>query len=259
VSERWKYVADSARGESHLRLDQPCQDAHQVGVLRGIEGEVLVVACADGAGSAAFAREGASLACAALLRYVEAYLLSERQLSSLNRQTALQWVSQIRSELTAAAQESGVALREFACTLLGALVSDNCMFAFQVGDGAIVISKESVIQTVFWPDQGEYANTTTFITGDDVEPHFNCSLLAYPVRELAVLTDGLQRLALDFAQKSAHPPFFEPMFSRLRQCDDASSLQLPLSQFLNSDAVNQRTDDDKTLVVAVRKNGDTRP
>lgn len=258
MSERWKYVADSARGESHLRLGQPCQDAHQVGVLKGIEGEVLVIACSDGAGSAAFAREGASLACAALSRYVEAYLLSERQLSSLNRETGLEWISRIRSELTAAAQEAGVALREFACTLLVALVSDDWMFTFQVGDGAIVISRESVIQTVFWPDQGEYANTTTFITGDDVEPHFNCALVEHAVQELAVLTDGLQRLALDFALKSAHAPFFEPMFARLRQSDDASSLQLPLSQFLNSDAVNQRTDDDKTLVVAVRKNGNLR-
>ena len=70
--------------------------------------------------------------------------------------------------------------------------------------------------------------------------------------ELALLTDGLQMLALRFADKSVHGPFFLPMFQALRAAESASALQTPLRDFLNSPAVNRRTDDDKTLILATR-------
>jgi hypothetical protein len=63
-------------------------------------------------------------------------------------------------------------------------------------------------------------------------------------------------LALNFATKTAHQPFFLPMFQSIRGTQDANDLQIPLRQFLDSEAVNARTDDDKTLVLAIRKNTD---
>lgn len=47
--------------------------------------------------------------------------------------------------------------------------------------------------------------------------------------------------------------FFEPMFDQVAKADDARDLIVPLRNFLSSEAVNARTDDDKTLVVAVRR------
>jgi hypothetical protein len=252
VSNRWNYIGDSVRGESHVRLDQPCQDAHQVGVLKSIEGDVLVVVCSDGAGSAALSREGATLACAAIIRYAEEYLQADRRVSEFSREVGLEWLAGVKAELDEAAAQAGLPIREFACTLLVALLSETHLFGLQVGDGAIIISKESVMETLFWPDQGEYANTTTFITGDEIGDHVFTALLEYPVRQLAVITDGLQRLALDFGRKAPHGPFFKPMFAQLGLIDDPSILQLPLNQFLTSSAVNERTDDDKTLVLAVK-------
>ena len=75
---------------------------------------------------------------------------------------------------------------------------------------------------------------------------------------LALLSDGLQMLALNYGTKAAHQPFFAPMFASLRKADDAQELLVPLKQFLDSKAVNDRTDDDKTLVLATRvvANGD---
>ena len=68
-----------------------------------------------------------------------------------------------------------------------------------------------------------------------------------------MFTDGLQRLALDFAGHTPHHGFFGPLFEQLRAVNDSESLVEPFRCFLDSDRVNQRTDDDKTLVLAVRK------
>ncbi|MGA0525444.1 protein phosphatase 2C domain-containing protein, partial [Escherichia coli] len=63
------------------------------------------------------------------------------------------------------------------------------------------------------------------------------------------------RLALAFETKLPHQPFFEPMFSVLRRTEpsDCEGLSAQLGQFLNSPQVNERTDDDKTLVLATRR------
>jgi hypothetical protein len=53
--DTWAVIGATARGESHARTDLPCQDA--VGWWQS--DVVLVAACADGAGSAPRAREGA--------------------------------------------------------------------------------------------------------------------------------------------------------------------------------------------------------
>jgi hypothetical protein len=72
------------------------------------------------------------------------------------------------------------------------------------------------------------------------------------VTAAAGFTDGIQALALNFAAKCVHVPFFESMLAALRECDDETSLLSPLISFLSSERVNQRTDDDKTLVLARR-------
>jgi hypothetical protein len=74
-----------------------------------------------------------------------------------------------------------------------------------------------------------------------------------PVDELALFTDGLQMLALHFASRSAHRPFFEPLFTTLREAANPEALGGPLREFLDSPAVNERTEDDKTLVLAIRE------
>src|SRR5207253_127084 len=108
-------------------------------------------------------------------------------------------------------------------------------------------------KTVFWPQSGEYANTTFFLTGQDFEERLAFCVLAQKVEELALFTDGLQPLALHYASRSVHAPFFDPMFKRLHSAPDVTSLEGPLQEFLRSKAVNERTDDDKTLILATRR------
>ena len=67
-----------------------------------------------------------------------------------------------------------------------------------------------------------------------------------------MLTDGLQPLALNYAAKAAHAPFFVPMFRPLRVAPSGATVLAALRNFLDSPRVNERTDDDKTLILATR-------
>ena len=66
---------------------------------------------------------------------------------------------------------------------------------------------------------------------------------------VSLLTDGLQMLALDYANNIPHVPFFSPLF---KLTTEENFTIEALSRFLESERVCERTDDDKTLVLAVR-------
>ena len=70
---------------------------------------------------------------------------------------------------------------------------------------------------------------------------------------IALLTDGIERLALDFVGHVAHRPFFDSLFTMVA-AGSSVGVNRPLSRqlaaFLDSDGVSARTDDDKTLILA---------
>ncbi len=100
---------------------------------------------------------------------------------------------------------------------------------------------------------GEYANMTQFVTDEDALDVLVTKDYSVPMTQVAVLTDGLQRLALNIAENTPHGPFFAPFFRALGACgpEKDEELHSALVRFLSSDAVNKRTDDDKTLALGI--------
>jgi len=133
--------------------------------------------------------------------------------------------------------------------LLAIVARSAAVFA-QIGDGGWVVEKDGELVAGTWPQNGEFANTTTFITTESALDGMEFVRLEGQIAAVAGFTDGLQMLALDFAGRQAHAPFFKPMFDSVRHCADETSLLAPLQGFLASEPVTARTDDDKTLVVA---------
>lgn len=252
----WRVLARSVIGTSHRRRDGECQDASFTHRMTIGDDEHLILACADGAGSAAEARLGATLACEAFCRHARTALSGGARLADLDDATVRAWYRSVRDELVDEAAERAIRVRELACTLLTAVVSAEGGVFAQVGDGAIVVGGDAGYEAIAWPANGEYANETTFVTGDHFEHGFAWARRDAPVAEVALFTDGLQRLALNFADQSVHAPFFAPMFEALRRVDHVDVLDDELARFLDSPAVNDRTDDDKTLVLAVWKGAD---
>ncbi|SIT45311.1 Serine/threonine phosphoprotein phosphatase [Paraburkholderia ribeironis] len=208
----------------------------------------LIAIAADGAGSARFAQAGAELTCeTAVLAVTDLLAQSADGVQSVKPRAIIEAV---RGAILERATEGGASLRDFACTVVGAVVGPEKVLYFQIGDGAIVARRTDALKCIFWPDGGEYANTTFFITDHDAQAHLQSRIDDTP-EELALMTDGLQRLALVFSSKAVHAPFFDPMFAVLRTASEEECDQLSgsLAAFLDSEPVNSRTDDDKTLVL----------
>jgi hypothetical protein len=247
----WSFVYHSECGSSHVKDGRECQDFSLATKVLTANDEVLIAACADGAGSANLSSIGAELACGRAIEIIADALQSGLTPSSIARETFAEWFRCVHSALTAKAESLGVAARELACTLLVVIAASDTTACAQLGDGAIVIPDKERYSVVFWPDNGEYANTTYFLTDPGFGSHLKARTLG-GVSAIAVMTDGLQRLALDFRAQAAHGPFFAPLFKALGSAAVAEDLAVPLRQFLSSSAVNDRTDDDKTLLLATR-------
>jgi hypothetical protein len=212
-----------------------------------------VAACADGASSAAEAALGARLACLGFVRLACEALRDGLDVQDIDARRVFGWHEQIRGLMSLEASLRNQELRDLACTLATAIVGQSAAAFSQVGDGAIVYREGAAYQTAFWPQSGEYASTTFFVTCEDLEERLAFRTLRQRVDELALLTDGLQPLALHYASRTVHAPFFEPMFEAIRQAAEVQTLEDPLREFLTSKPINDRTDDDKTLVLATRR------
>ncbi len=253
----WRYVAASVIGTSHEKTGGACQDANDCQIHASPPGEkILVAAVADGAGSTACGGEGAAITSRALRGLMVEHLDSGKTVEQITRETVGSWITTIQNLLEEEAKAVSRERRDFACTILGVIVGESCAACLQVGDGVIVLadSEEHAYGHVFWPDRGEYANTTHFVTEDNAIEHLQFESVKRRVVEVALLTDGLQTIALNYQQRTAHEPFFKGLFAPLRSVEEGCSRDLSesLAAFLASPRVNEKTDDDKTLLLASR-------
>jgi hypothetical protein len=252
----WRIAMASSVGTAHIAAAQPCQDAHFHLATVDADGRpVLVLAASDGAGTAARAEVGAMLACETFARLVAAYLEQGGKVEAIGRPLAERWIAGILYRLELQTRQSGAAMRDYACTLLAAVVGAGSAAFLQIGDGAMVVREGEGWRHIFWPQHGEFANTTTFVTSERAT-----QAMAFeqrePVDELALFTDGIESLVLHKASKSVHGPFFDTMFAPVRKSMATgvdAELSRALGDYLAGPRINERTDDDKTLILASRK------
>jgi hypothetical protein len=223
--------------------------------VSGRNESVLVAVCSDGAGSARLSSIGSRIIVRSFCRNVRNYLQSGGTLADVSREIASDWLDDMRARIESASRVAGLTPREFAATLVGCIVSDEGAKVLHVGDGAAVYratnSEEWAVAS--WPSHGEYASTTYFVT-DDPEPSFQLNEIDGSVSELAVFTDGIEHLVLNFSTHSAFPPFFNQMFSGFKSegIGKNRNLSRHLGNYLSGSSVCDRTDDDKTLLLARR-------
>ncbi|MFN7929173.1 MAG: PP2C family serine/threonine-protein phosphatase [Blastocatellia bacterium] len=253
----WKFGFASVLGTSHARTGTPLQDACAAEVVTDAAGvTVLVAVASDGAGSATQAQIGSRLACELFLADVKDYFVSGGTVAQLAQEFIVRWIARFQQ---AVQQQAGTqAIVDYACTLLAAVISPESAVYFQLGDGAMVAAtreQADAFTIVCWPQQGEYANTTNFLTDADAAAKCFFARHEHVVDEVALFTDGIQNLVLDYRNRAAHAPFFTPLFAwlRPRATGFSEELSASLAVYLNSDKINARTDDDKTLLLATRR------
>ncbi|MFH1804605.1 MAG: PP2C family serine/threonine-protein phosphatase [Pseudomonadota bacterium] len=242
----WRWAAASVIGTSHIRSGDRLEDAYAVKSI-GKDGILAIVA--DGAGSAKFGAAGAWLVCRFLTVRFREWCKSKSELPT--DELLVDWIDSLRDQISATAELRESTSREFASTLAAVLITPHETLTMQVGDSAIVGRRGTEWDVLCWPENGEYASTTYFVT-DSPEPRLNIGRHPRHYDAFALFSDGVGDLALSYLDHAAHQQFMEPM---MRPIDGSSGegnlpdLSTKLGRYLAGSSVCERTDDDKTLIL----------
>lgn len=246
----WQLAAARQRGASHEATGKVCQDAYGLAMPSP---EMLVVAVADGAGSAEYADVGASLAASGGLarlceRLAEDWAaLDEARLKIILREGLVAAKEAVEAE--AAARRTSA--RDLATTLILMIARPELIAVTQVGDGATVVASQAgEITALTLPPAGEYINEATFLTSADALDTAQTVIWKGRAGQLAAFSDGLQLLCLKWPECHPHEAFFSPLFKFISSAEDEVQAGRELASFLGSERIKELTDDDLTLVLA---------
>lgn len=225
------------------------------------------MAVADGAGSAKWGAKGAHIAAnAATLAAEQNTHLPMAELLSLVLWQARQALEALVSPHEHEPPEEEVwswfdtpereppKLRDFATTLLVAVIAHGQLGVMQVGDGVVVaIPEQGDAVCLTQPVRGEYINQTIFVTSSNYTDYLQSHIHPLDgVAAVALMSDGVEQVTVVKASNTPHPPFFASLLGYLRSKGNPEQKAQDLCDFLASPKVCQHTDDDKTLLVAFR-------
>ena len=240
IQKQWRCFSASVIGSGHISNGTPCQDAHCV----SITDLKFVCAISDGAGSAKFSQIGSKTA-------VNAAIVELTELTAEpDRQEILQVVNATKAAVEYAANQHEVSPSELACTLILIWATANCIVVGQIGDGAVVASIDGKIEAVSRPQNGEYLNQTTFLTSDNYDSNLVVTSRYGTIQSVAGFTDGIELVALKLPEAEPFEPFFQSLFDFVQVESNEIVGTKRLEDFLLSDRLRERTDDDLTLTLA---------
>lgn len=260
----WRVIATSITGNNHLQRGTECQDAHR---HRQLDSDVLVLAVADGAGSARRSAEGSSMATGITLAVLEETLrgrplpCTPEAWTDLALNALRQTVERFLLATHALAGDSATA-KDFATTLSLVVLSGPWTIYAGVGDGFLVLqtSDEQLFLPVPPRQIGEYRNETVFLTTEGWEEYAEVRSIWEPGRTaVALSTDGLVRAVLEHRPSPLdrikmpvmpHAGFFAGVF-RLAADPGFDPRQLYIEMM--DKRYDEVSGDDRTLLLAVRR------
>ena len=250
----WTWAAACCRGVSHERAGTRVQDAISCFSICN-KSELFVAIVSDGAGTAEYGGQGASLTCRTLSRSIRCYFRHQDELPTVSDFGL--WVDDVRDLIGAVATRRMLTPREFAATVICLITNGTEAVIAHIGDGCAVVrdAQSGAWIAPMWPDHGEYASTTFFVT-DEPEPRLRVARYSAPINAAAVFSDGLERLALQIAEQRPFEPFFSRIVLPVASCSTAGKsrdLSEQLRAYISSSAINSRKDDDKSLILDARK------
>lgn len=187
-----KVAGDAVAGKAHEKKQLPGQD--QIFIFRSRTQKRAIIALADGAGSCSHSQLGAEIITSEVGKIifgkgdqdvVDLDKLDEGEVKDDNferffddRVLACTHLHQrLIFHLTEKANSLGVAVKELASTLLFVVLKEKTKGSFEylaghIGDGVIVQCRNNQTQVFSHPEQGEFLNTTFFVTSKEALTHF---------------------------------------------------------------------------------------
>ncbi len=223
--------------------DHDCQDAFAV---EKIGDHQVIAVLADGAGSVSKAKEGAEITvkeAMACLKKLDLKNLSSQTIQDLSNIPQI-----IREKIRNIAEKNKEDPHNYASTLVAAVFMSDCLIGIQVGDGFLVSGAEDEYDLIFSGKKGEYVNETSFVTDETLD--IQTFVQREPINFVALATDGMDHVAIDYRLNEAHMGFFKPFDTFLSEKPDKELIDSELKSFLTSDRLKQRSNDDRTLIIA---------
>lgn len=242
----WLAVQCATRGRSHVAENIVCQDKTFVWEENGIQAFAL----ADGAGSAVCSHYGAAVVTEEVCR-----LLCQRFSEFYDTSSASQVKEEILHVLIQALERTAVqyscGLSDLASTLLAVAVTGDRYLILHVGDGVIGYSKNGLVKVASAPNNGEFCNTTYFVTSRDAGKQMRIlkgedSL----IDGFVLMSDGCEA-SLYSKQKKQLAPVLQRLLYRL-SITSAEFLTQSVQSSLDN-VIAQKTRDDCSLVLAARR------
>lgn len=254
-NSNWRIAHASAIGSAHINQGTKCQDRLACQTVGTKDGEILIAVVADGAGSTTDGEVGAEIACQFFIEEVTDFLNSQdASVSSLNLEFGKFWISYFQKKIAEVAKNETKTIRDFASTLVGAVISEKQAVFYQIGDGGAVFSNSGEANSYKFaiaPEESEYVNVTDFLTDETAFERLRFELIEERIEDLILFSDGIFAVAVDYQTNQPHEPFLMPMIAPLRN-GNGNSLNEKLENFLASPKINEKTDDDKTIILATR-------
>ena len=171
-----KLYLNKAVGRSHLKNNEPCQDA--VGACSDIRGLLSVYFISDGAGSAKKSHKGSSILCDNILNSVTA---SANKEEIKNKKFWVEAINKARDEIENQISATEYSLRDFASTLVAVVVfhQDKTFLSVHIGDGYIFGLLDNNTEILSQQNNVEYANQTFLFTDANFEENLNINQLPF--------------------------------------------------------------------------------
>ncbi len=256
----WKIISHSVMGTSHEKGNIPCQDYGSYKVINNI----LIGVVSDGAGSAKHSQIGSQLTVETTINNLTRWFKNiSQEYPDIEQnpfdQSYMKQVFQENWEIVIQnlqeKTKEGYSYKDLSCTLLAFIATPNWIAAMQIGDGFIVVhsqEEDSNYELLFPPSKGEYANQTVFVTSQNALSELQSCVINAPQKFIFASTDGLEKLAIKYINNSYLPykDFFQPFEEDIENNKLEEEKESVLA-FLNSQDVNKRTDDDKTVLICL--------
>jgi serine/threonine protein phosphatase PrpC len=255
-STGWRVVPVSVTGPEHVRRGVGNQDAF----AHRSSGDRLVLAVADGAGSAIRSATGARLAVDAACDAADVIATSDPDRAGRAVQTrryAQRVLGLFDRRLARLIDESGGERRDYATTLLAVVALPPAVAFLAVGDSFLIVEHRNAgAHLVVAPDNGPSLGSTVFLTSADRASAVRCGVIEdAEITGLALCSDGMLDAVLATGQDAdGRLALLAPadFTNYLRMFADGSARPADLAERLRSADFAASSADDKTMVLVTR-------
>ena len=235
------------QGKGHIAQDLPCQDRVYTTERNGVS----VIALADGAGSRPLSQYGAEI----VTRTATNFILQHKE-ELYDGENFKDLKASLYQELLEALDKGAKdheceSIKDLASTLLCLGIYQNRLFIIHVGDGVIIYRKNGELLPLSEPDNGEYANQTTFVTSSSAFEHLRFKRAEIPEEADAffIMSDGSSASLYD--ERKKRPSNALNLFADTSKQYSREVIHEELTAFFE-ESIRKHTLDDCSLCMMVR-------